>query len=48
MHEKDHFLSQSFRVMLMPLTYIHVGEDAKTAQVFPGELCALARVMVES
>jgi len=43
---KDNFLSPSFRVLLTPLTYIHVGEDAKTAKVFLGELSALARVIV--
>jgi len=35
---KKHFLSQSFRVLLTPLTYIHVGEDAKFAK---RNLCAL-------
>jgi hypothetical protein len=42
-HERKFFLSPSFRVLLTPLTYIHVGEDAKTAKVFLGVLCGFAR-----
>ncbi len=35
---RKYFLSQSFRVLLTPLTYIRVGEDAKLAKK---NLCAL-------
>jgi hypothetical protein len=45
--KKNYFLSPSFRVLLTPLTYIHVGEDAKIAKVFLGGFGALARVIIE-
>jgi len=39
---KKHFLSQSFRVLLTPLTYIRVGEDAKTVKKNLCVLCVLS------
>ncbi len=45
-HGKNNYLSPSFRVLLTPLTYVPVGEDAKTAKVFLGELCVFARAMI--